>query len=142
MMTHSARGARRICRYAPLLALGLATAGLIGPAGCSPKSSLAPIVVNDEQIPPDALVVPGNLPWVDTGVDVVAGEPLTIVGNGRVVIDRLKKTREDAERDVGPKGTFFYDNKLTEQEFPLPAAGQGPAPCFCLIGRIGHGPAF
>ncbi|MGE5193589.1 MAG: hypothetical protein ACM3U2_13930, partial [Deltaproteobacteria bacterium] len=117
-MTHSARGARRICPRAPLMALWLAAASLVGPAGCSPKSALAPIVISDEQVAPDALVIPGNRPWVDTGIDVVAGQPLTVVGKGRIVIGRIKKPKEDAERDVGPKGTFFYGNKLTEEKFP------------------------
>src|SRR4029079_1533853 len=49
---------------------------------------------------------------------------------------------QDSEREVGPAGTFFYDDRLSHARFPLPAAGNGPAPCFCLIGRIGHGPVF
>src|SRR5258708_30433841 len=115
MMTHSARGARRFGRRTPLIALWLAAAALVGAAGCSPKSSLAPIVVSDEQVAPDALVIPGHLPWVDTGVDVVAGQPLTIVGKGRVTIGKLKKIKEDAAHEVGPRGTFFYGNKLSAE---------------------------
>src|SRR5260370_505665 len=60
----------------------------------------------------------------------------------RVAIGRLKKVKVDAENRVGPRGTFFYTNKLANEQFPLPAAGNGHAPCFCLIGRIGHGPVF
>ena len=103
---------------------------------------MAPIIVSDEQISPDAIVIPANLAWVDSGIDVVAGQPLTIVGKGRVVIGKLKKVKEDAENEVGPRGSYFYGNTLAAEQFPLPAAGTGPAPCFCLIGRIGNGPVF
>lgn len=112
-------------------------------AGCSPQAQLPPLSTHDEQLSPDALLVPGDRQWVDSGVDVVAGRPLTIVGKGRVRIGKLRiKRRDDAELDVGPEGTFFYSDTLSHEEFPLAAAGNGPAPCFCLIGRIGHGPAF
>lgn len=142
MIPHYAHGLRRVFRHAPMAALALAAVALAGLAGCSPKTTLPPVVVNDEQVAPDAIVIPANVPWVDSGIDVVAGQPLSIVGKGRIAIGKLKKIKEDAERNVGPNGTFFYDNKLSEEEFPLPAAGNGPAPCFCLIGRIGHGPVF
>ncbi len=111
-------------------------------AGCSPRTPSAPVIVSDEQVSPDALVIPANVPWADTGIDVVAGEPLTIVGKGRVAIGKLKKVKDDAETEVGPNGTFFYSDAISGQPFPLPAAGKGPAPCFCLVGRIGHGPVF
>ncbi|HEY3966016.1 MAG TPA: alkaline phosphatase family protein [Planctomycetaceae bacterium] len=101
-----------------------------------------PVVSYDEQISADALVISGRAPWVDTGVDIIAGQPLTISAKGRVAITKLKKPVEDSEREVGPAGTFFYDDRLSHARFPLPAAGNGPAPCFCLIGRIGHGPVF
>ncbi len=114
----------------------------MGGTGCSPKVQHTPAVTSTEQVSPDAIVVPANVPWSDTGVDVVAGQPLTIVGKGRVTVCRPKKVKEDAEYEVGPRGTFFYSNDLSIHEFPLPAAGHGPAPCFCLIGKIGNGPAF
>jgi len=140
MILHSAAGLRRPYWHVPFLALCLATA--VGLAGCAPRSAAPHVVVSDEQVSPDALVIPANLSWSDTGVDVVAGQPLTIVAKGRVAIGRLKKIKDDAENNVGPRGTFFYTNKLANEQFPLPAAGNGPAPCFCLIGRIGHGPVF
>ena len=142
MILHPARGARRLARRVTRLAFSLTTAALIGLAGCSPRTPHAPAVVTNEQVSPDAIVIPSNVPWADTGIDVVAGKPLTIVGKGRVAVSKLKKVKDDSECEVGPRGTFFYGNRLVEQEFPLAAAGSGPAPCFCLIGRIGNGPAF
>jgi hypothetical protein len=114
----------------------------ITPIGCARNPSPIPVVMMDDQVSPDAFVVPGHAPWVDTGVDVVAGHPLTISAKGRVAIAKLKKPVGDSEREVGPAGTFFYEDLLTHVNFPLPAAGNGPAPCFCLIGRIGHGQVF
>src|SRR5579872_442542 len=142
MNSHTARGPRRESLRALLMSLG-ALAALAAFAGCSPQAQLPPLSTHDEQLSPDALLVPGDRQWVDSGVDVVAGRPLTIVGKGRVRIGKLRiKRRDDAELDVGPEGTFFYSDTLSHEEFPLAAAGNGPAPCFCLIGRIGHGPAF
>jgi len=124
------------------VALSLLAAALLCQSGCSIQPSPVPVVTLDDQVPPGALLVPGNSQWVDTGIDVKAGEPLTIVAKGRVAITKLRAMSGDVEHEVGPAGTFFYDDRLTPQTFPLPAAGNGPAPCFCLIGRIGHGPAF
>lgn len=139
MISHQASGARSDIVRAPLNVL--AAVLLAAVSGCSPQAPL-PLSVQDEHISPDALLVAGDQPWTDTGIDVAAGEPLTIVGTGRLQINKLKKIKGDVERNVGPEGTFFYGDKLSHEEFPLPAAGNGPAPCFCLIGRIGHGPAF
>src|SRR5205085_2281902 len=99
-------------------------------------------IPGDERISPDALVVPANVPWVDTGIDVVAGRPVSIVGKGRAAIGKLMRVKDDPGYEVGPQGTFFYPDTFQHETFPLPAGGSGPAPCFCLIGRIGHGPVF
>ncbi|MFN0051679.1 MAG: alkaline phosphatase family protein [Planctomycetales bacterium] len=120
----------------------LAVLALIGVSGCLPQSHPAPLVTNPEQAPPDSLVIPGNLPWVDTGVDVTAGQAITITATGRVRITRLGLPKDDSEYDVGPQGTFLYGDTQQHHDFPLPAAGKGPAPCFGLLGRVGHGPAF
>lgn len=126
-----------------LLLLSLAGgAAIVSLAGCTVKSSSVPVVTVDDTVSPDAIVVPGNQGWVDTGIDVVAGRPLTIVGKGRVIIGKMQVAAGDAEREVGPQGTFFYDDRYSQVRFPLPAAGNGPAPCFCLVGRIGHGPVL
>lgn len=115
---------------------------LVWAVGCSPQSKLTSLVAADEQISPEALLVPGNSDWVDTHIDVKAGEPLTLSAKGRVRIGRLKPAKDEVATEVGPQGTYFYPDSLAHTEFPLPAAGKGPAPCFCLIGRIGSGPPF
>jgi len=120
--------------------LTVAAAASLSLAGCTVKTATPPVVAVDETVSPDAIVVPGNQAWVDTGIDVVAGQPLTIVGKGRVIIGKLHDAPGDVQSEIGPQGTFLYDDRYTPIRFPLPAAGNGPAPCFCLIGRIGHGP--
>ena len=128
---------RSIC--SPARALLLAVLAL---AGCSPQSKLPPLVMTDGAVPPDSLVIPGNREWADTGVDVAPGEAVSITATGKVRLTRLIKRKDDSEFDVGPQGTFLYGDALQNETFPMPAAGKGPAPCFSLIGRIGHGPAF
>src|SRR5262245_48361208 len=101
MNLHLARGARRLARRVTRLAVLLAAAALTGPAGCSPRTPHTPAVASNEHVSPDAIVVPSNVPWADTGIDVVAGQPLTIVGKGRVTVCKLKKVKDDAEYEVG-----------------------------------------
>src|SRR5436853_7664387 len=107
MFSHPACATRRMFRRVHRTALFLAAAALVAAAGCSPQSGFAPTIAPIEQIAPDALVVPSDVPWVDTGIDVVAGQPLSIVGNARATITKLKRIRDDSERDAVPQGTFF-----------------------------------
>ena len=132
------RSASRVVLLGVCLGIWLAVTA----SGCSRNSPSTPVVTIDDNVSPDALIVPGNTPWVDSGIDVAAGRPLTISSKGRVAVAKYKRQNDDAEREVGPEGTFFYDDRLSHVKFPLPAAGNGPAPCFCLIGRIGHGVPF
>lgn len=111
-------------------------------AGCHPQTSAPPVFVMDEQVPQDALVVSGSQVWTDTHVDVTAGQAISIVGHGRLRVTRTEKPDPNADQEVGPKGTFLYGEECQEQQFPLAAGGRGPAPCFCLIGRVGFGLPF
>lgn len=88
------------------------------------------------------LVVPGNATFADTGIDVVAGQVLTIRADGSVFIGNSAKGKYDEPANVGPEGTFLYSDKVAKQDFPLAAAASGPAPCFCLMGRIGGAEPF
>jgi len=88
------------------------------------------------------VAIMGNQAWGDTGVDVVAGEPLTIRATGQISVGRSAKGKWDDPTQVGPEGTFLYGDNILKKDFPLASAGSGPAPCFCLIGRIGDSQPF
>jgi hypothetical protein len=115
---------------------------LIMVSGCAPASDVSQSLALDQPVPLDALLIPGDREWIDTGVDVTAGEPITITAGGQVRVCANKTTRSEAPSVVGPQGTYFYGDLQTHETFPMPAAGNGPAPCYCLIGRIGAGQPF
>jgi arylsulfatase A-like enzyme len=89
-----------------------------------------------------ALIIEGNIPWTDSGIDVVVGESLMVSAQGSLAIGRSAKGKWDEPRTVGPEGTFLYSEKVAEKEFPLASGASGPAPCFCLIGRVGESEPF
>ncbi len=115
------------------------------PDASVPHSAAAPSTA-----PPSAAASPtsvdvalgGNQAWGDTGVDVVAREPLTIRADGQITVGRSARGAWDDPTTVGPAGTFLYGDSISKKDFPLAAAGGGPAPCFCLIGRIGDSQPF
>src|ERR1700730_15556590 len=123
MISNPIRGLCGSLGRVALMTLTLAGAAFVNLAGCTVKSSSVPIVTMDDTVSPDAIVVPGNRAWVDTGIDVVAGQPLTIVGKGRIAIGKMQNAAGDTERELGPQGTFFYDDRYSQVRFPLPAAG-------------------
>jgi arylsulfatase A-like enzyme len=88
------------------------------------------------------LFVAGNQPWGDTGIDIVAGQPLAIRAEGTVSVGRSAKGTYEDPTQVGPEGTFLYGDNILKRDFPLASAGSGPAPCFCMIGRIGNSEPF
>ena len=85
-----------------------------------------------------AVTVPGTVGWVDTGLQVVDGEPLSITASGRVVVRQSDRFGQKFEATVSPEGTFMVHDGIQDQQFPLPSGSHGPAPCFCLMGRIGE----
>lgn len=97
--------------------------------------------MGDASAPEGATVIPANAAWVDTGVIVKEGEPVSISAGGRIIVSPDIRTRQD-ETSVGPAGTFHFSDDISEQTFPLPGGGRGPAPCYALIGRIDDGPCF
>ncbi|MBC7818005.1 MAG: alkaline phosphatase family protein [Planctomycetaceae bacterium] len=84
------------------------------------------------------VTVPGTVGWVDTGLEVIDGEPLSITASGRVVVRQSDRWGQKFEATVSPEGTFMVHDGIQDQRFPLPSGSQGPAPCFCLMGRIGE----
>ena len=67
------------------------------------------------------VVVPANLPWTDTGLDVTAGQQLVFSAQGKI---SLQKGNPEAE--CGPDG---YDLQTVQQ--PLPEKNLG-----ALIGKV------
>ena len=116
---------------------------MLASSGCTPPGAGPLVELPDPGVSLSGVVVPGNAAWTDTGFDIAAGEALTVVASGQLQVPRLGSEGTDrVERTVGPQGTFHYPDSLIGEEFPLPAAGVGPAPCFCLIARIGTGRPF
>jgi len=111
-------------------------------AGCFHDASVPQIVYDSGQASGDALVVPANAAWVDSGVDMTVGEPLSLVTHGKIRFAVPHSKRKIEQCTTGPAGTFQYDETVAHQDFPLAAAGNGPATCYCLIGRIGNGQPF
>src|SRR3990172_679252 len=108
--------ARRVSA-ATIVRVGIALAIL---AGCGP------IFADDARTDEAAssgvadLIVPGNAAWVDTGMDVTAKEPLSIVASGRVSVDRpgRKVLMRRPATLVGPQGTYLYPDELAKSLFP------------------------
>ncbi|MFM9961252.1 MAG: alkaline phosphatase family protein [Planctomycetaceae bacterium] len=107
--------------------------------GCSHKASSTghAFTTSCTQTSGNAVTVPGSVGWVDSGVDVVDGEPLSITASGRVVVRQSDRWGQKFEAAVSPEGTFLVHDGIQDQAFPLPSGSHGPAPCFCLMGRIG-----
>jgi hypothetical protein len=90
----------------------------------------------------DGMPIPSTQAWTETGFDVRQGEAISIVAAGRVSINEHPESEDSQPISVGPQGTFEYADAVINQQFPLPAADGGPAPAYCLIGRIGEGQPF
>ena len=137
-MGHQPAAASHLARWIRLASLLL---GLL-PLACTPSGS-PPLTLDwDTGVSPEAMVIPGHVAWSDTGITVEAGQPITISAQGQIHVGKLADLGDGSQRSVGPEGTFLYSNELQGRNFPLPAAGAGPAPCFCLIARIGSGTPF
>jgi arylsulfatase A-like enzyme len=119
---------------------------LVAAAGCiahhAAHPGVAHVLFEGDELLVETIVVPGYRDWVDTGMQVQAGEPLTFLATGRIGTGTPAATEEQSELDVDPRGTFLYSDAVQGLDFPLPAAAQGPAPCFCLIARVGDSPPF
>ena len=102
-------------------------------AGCAPGTLVK------EQIPEGEIKIPPDVAWTYTGVTVERGSYLKITAYGRVEINRWRiQGRAGYDYIVGPQGTYNYPRSADKEDFPLPAAEGGPAPCYALIGKIGE----
>jgi hypothetical protein len=81
-------------------------------------------------------------PWNDTGLDVVSGETLTVLADGEFIASCRDEFGQGTDAPSGPAGRFDVPRGIADQRFPLAAGSHGPAPCFCLIGRIDSGEPF
>jgi hypothetical protein len=88
------------------------------------------------------VAVPSNADWVDTGITLADGELFSIVARGQVSARCRDAWGQGADVPIGPEGTYLVSNALAAQCYPLAAGAGGPAPCFCLIGRIGNRSPF
>ena len=83
--------------------------------------------------------VPADQPYVDTGLDVKEGDPLRIIATGEIEIsDWAYLGRDGYDWHVSPLGSYRCQKSAKDQSFPLPVVQKGPAPCYCLIGKIGE----
>jgi len=111
----------------------------LGAIGCSNTASHTGHAFATQQQEQEGLSVSvaGNAGWVDSGIDLVEGEPVSISASGRVVVRQSDKWGQKFEASVGPEGSFIVHDGIQAQAFPMPSGNHGPAPCFCLMGRIG-----
>lgn len=117
------------------------------PTGCSRQAAVTGFAHSElSEIDPyaagGAIVVPADRQWVDTGVDLAAGDPLTVVARGQIAVGDANSASTKRLTPLGPEGTYIIDDEVASRRFPLPTGADGPAPAFCLIGRIGNGPPF
>ncbi|NOX57002.1 MAG: sulfatase-like hydrolase/transferase [Planctomycetes bacterium] len=129
-----------------IIALLLSFGAYVGGDGtnalANPPRQAADQIAASPQERQTAVTVPGNQPWTDAGLFVRAGEILAIEAEGRVRVQQRRLWEPPSAEWVGPEGSFLVADDVARQRFPLPAGKHGPAPCFCLIGRIGDGPPF
>jgi len=77
--------------------------------------------------PPSGLTVPASADWVDTGIDVRAGDMLSFIGSGQVQFGT----------GAGQTATVDGNPDLRRNNYPVPAMAVGG-----LIGKVGRTAAF
>ncbi|MFN0196975.1 MAG: alkaline phosphatase family protein [Planctomycetaceae bacterium] len=111
--------------------------------GCSPGVGSREQNIRGQSADQDAIVVPGNQVWTNTGVKLLAGKPVTLTASGQIQLGHEDECLcHQGTRDIEPMGTYFFGSDAELRAFPLPTAGKGPTPAFALIGRIGDGKPF
>ena len=94
----------------------------------APTATASPQAADDNTAAPKAgakeFDIPGNQLWVDTGLDIAAGETIKITGTGTIRFSNAKE-------DNGPAGLKRGYLDMIRQ-VPVPDAGRG-----ALVGRIG-----
>jgi hypothetical protein len=111
-------------------------------AGCTHKTAAPDLTCCDSYAPDEAYLVAGNRQWVDTKIKFKTGDAITVIAQGSVRFNNADGAQKAFPSQAGPNGTFLFSDDVAGKPFPLPSAAGGPASCYCLIGRIGDGPAF
>lgn len=84
------------------------------------------------------VILPANKAFTDTGVDLNTDEPFRITASGEIEITGPSYMGRDGfDWRVGPMGSYRHRKTDHDKVFPLPSADKGPAPGYCLIGKIG-----
>ena len=96
----------------------------------------------DPYVPQSGWVVHADGGWLDTEIPIEAGQPVTLVATGSIQYRRPANIGPEHPTEVGPQGTYLFDDGEQNKPFPLPVGALGPAPAYCLIGRIGSGKPF
>jgi hypothetical protein len=81
----------------------------------------SPSISGCEQEKLNIVLVPGNIPWTDTGLDVVSGQEILFEAEGNISLQR-----GNPEAECGPDG---YDLRTVQQ--PMPDRNMG-----ALIGKV------
>ena len=116
---------------------------LAGVPGCThPVAEVQTVAFEEEAEPDPTFVVPANEEWISTGLNIREGQAITITAAGKIVAKCKDRWGQGSASEVTPAGTYFVNDGIANQQFPLPSGAHGPSPCFALIGRIGKTPAF
>lgn len=117
---------------------------LSGCAGdpAAPSTSVVRSAMPEESGFERGIVVSAAQVWTETGIVLQPGQSVTVTATGEIVGCEPRRGEPGVQAQVGPEGTFLFSDDAADREFPLPAAGGGPAPCYGLIARIGDGPPF
>jgi hypothetical protein len=118
-------GAGSETRSVAILAAGLLYAcGALGAqdaSGLVPRTALNVAATGRANGNAVTIVVPGNTPWTDTGIEVTAGEEILFAAQGKISLQK-----GNPESECGPDG---YDIQTARQ--PLPGKNLG-----ALIGKV------
>lgn len=117
-----------------------ALAGCVGDPGT--PANVVRASMPDSESAAAGVTVPAHQVWTETDYQVRRGATITIAARGEIITSDPARANPGAPSEVGPEGTFLFSDDAVDREFPLPAGGRGPAPCFCLIARVEDGEPF
>lgn len=96
----------------------------------------------DDSSDRELFIVPATQVWTETGIHLRAGQTVHLAARGEIVALPASRSTAGVPAKIPPEGTYLFDDRDADRDFPLPAAAGGPAPCYGLIARIGDGEPF